>query len=617
MGEPANRADRRGIDPRWAPLALLLAALGVAVLVFDRAAWPGFVGDETTYLMAAESLAFDGDLYFTPADYERFVEHWRQPPEGLILQSGDGGATLAYSKPFFYPLLAAPFVRLAPVRGPLLANVLLLALAALAAARALAPALGRAAPLWVAVFLFGSVAFAYAFWAHADVFLFAAVALAFALLFAPARGEGGSSPGPGRALAAGLALGLAIFSRPFYLPLVLPALLALPRGRRAARAGALLAGMALVALAGAGIHKATGGSWTAYGGERRAFYSYTGFPAVDFPTERWGEAVAATGGGAGWAEAGRPLDPKLLDARLAAWNALFLVAGRHVGLLPYFLPAFVVFLGRPRGAARWALAAAALLSMAAFFVYRPFNFYGGGGAIANRYFLPLYAALWFLPSRPIRARWALAATVLAAPFLWPLWSEPGGFLRRSDGSYRYVSRVAEALLPFESSQSHLQPSHGPDMSFEGLWIRFANAAPRARRGGDTIHLRPQENGDFLLGLGTDRRKIDLRFVGKVPERLEVRGARLAGGGSSGPARRRTRLVLDPPRSFHPMWWRDRPLYLYLLRLRFEGAAAESFTFRLAPAGGKLQKTGRTARDTAGEPPLGTVAPSPPPEPDLP
>ncbi len=608
MAAPETQGGRAGIDPRWAPLALLLAALAVAVLVFDRESWPGFVGDEATYLMAAESLAWDGDLYFGRADYDRFVAHWGHPPEGVILQSGDDGASIAYSKPFFYPLLAAPLTRLAPIRGPLLANALLLALVAVVAARALAPALGRAAPLWVAVFLFGSVTFAYAFWAHADVFLFSATALAFALLFARRVGEETAAPGPGRAFAAGLALGCAVFSRPFYLPLLLPAALALPAGRRKAAAAALAAGVALVGLAGAGIHKATGGSWTAYGGERRAFYSYTGFPDVDFPADRWQESVVATGGGAGWAEAGNPLAPAVVDARLAGWNALFFIAGRHVGLLPYFLPVFFVLLVRPRGAARWALAAAVLVSLMAFFVYRPFNFYGGGGAIANRYFLPLYAALWFLPGRPIRARWALAAALLAAPFLWPLWSDPGGFLKRPDGSYRYVSRVAEALLPFESSQSHLQPSAGPDLAFRGLWIRFANAAPRARRGGDTIHLEPGRTGDFLLALPGDERKLDLRFVGEVPERVTLRGARLAAGGASGEARRRTRIVLEAPRSVHPMWWSARPRHLYLLSLRFEGAEAESVTFRLAPAGQKLEKAGRTARDAAGEPPAGTLDP---------
>ena len=38
----------------------------------------------------------------------------------------------------------------------------------------------------------------------------------------------------------------------------------------------------------------------------------------------------------------------------------------------------------------------------------------GGGVLGNRYFLPLYPALWFLAARPARALWAVAVALLAA-----------------------------------------------------------------------------------------------------------------------------------------------------------------------------------------------------------
>ena len=40
----------------WGGLALLLAGLLVGALTFDRSQWPGTVGDEATYIMAAQSL---------------------------------------------------------------------------------------------------------------------------------------------------------------------------------------------------------------------------------------------------------------------------------------------------------------------------------------------------------------------------------------------------------------------------------------------------------------------------------------------------------------------------------------------------------------------------------
>src|ERR1700712_2063375 len=200
----------------WAVLGLLLAAMLAGALTFDRRSWPGFVGDEATYLMQAQSLAWDFDVRYSRHDFDRFVAQWGTPPDGLILQSGDGGRTLVYAKPAAYALWIAPFLRLSPTRGAAIANTLLLALAALLAARTLERRLGPVAPLWVAVSIFASVAFAYVFWAHSDLFLMSLAAIALALAYgAPRAGETTESPGRTalRWTAAGFLLGLLFTSR--------------------------------------------------------------------------------------------------------------------------------------------------------------------------------------------------------------------------------------------------------------------------------------------------------------------------------------------------------------------------------------------------------------------
>src|ERR1700710_1183902 len=180
----------------WAVLGLLLAATLVGALTFDRRSWPGLVGDEATYLMQAQSLAWDFDVRYSRRDFDRFVAQWGTPPDGLILQSGDGGRTLVYAKPAAYALWIAPFLRLSPTRGAAIANTLLLAFAALLAARTLERRLGPAAPLWVAAWIFASVTFAYVFWAHSDLFLMSLVAIALALAYGtPRDGEPEESPG--------------------------------------------------------------------------------------------------------------------------------------------------------------------------------------------------------------------------------------------------------------------------------------------------------------------------------------------------------------------------------------------------------------------------------------
>src|SRR3954465_8566155 len=92
----------------WALLSLLLAATLVGALTFDRRSWPGLVGDEATYLMQAQSLAWDLELLYSPRDYDRFVAQWGTKPDGLILQSGDGGRTMVYAKPAAHAEPIAP-----------------------------------------------------------------------------------------------------------------------------------------------------------------------------------------------------------------------------------------------------------------------------------------------------------------------------------------------------------------------------------------------------------------------------------------------------------------------------------------------------------------------------
>ena len=60
----------------WAVLSALLLATLVGTFLFDRAGRPSLVGDEATYAMQAASLAWDFDLAYSRADYERFVSHW-------------------------------------------------------------------------------------------------------------------------------------------------------------------------------------------------------------------------------------------------------------------------------------------------------------------------------------------------------------------------------------------------------------------------------------------------------------------------------------------------------------------------------------------------------------
>ncbi len=574
----------------WAILASLLLALALGAATFDARAWPALVGDEATYLMQAESLAWDLDLTYSRRDYDRFVEHWGRAPEGLILQKGSGSSELVYGKPLFYAAWAAPFVRLSPTRGPFVANALLLALAAVAAARALRRTVGAAAPTWVALFVFASVAFDYVFWAHLDLFLMCVAALGLALVFGrPSGADGEADEEPAGRLVlrwagAGLLLAIVAFSRPLYLPLFLPAALAAPRGRRLRALAGLAAGALLLVLAAAGIHEKLAGTWTSYGAERRSFNSTVGFPEVDFPETDW-QRMIEEWGNASWLKRRDVSAYFHGDARLWTWDTIYFLAGRSVGVLPYFLPFVLGLLGRPRGWARWSLLLAVGLTAAAFFVVRPFNFYGGGGTLANRYFLPVYPALWFLPTRPVRGLWLTLVAALAAPFLWPLWSSPRGYPLDARGVFRYVSPAARAVLPFETTQNHLKPA-GPraDVSHDGLWVKFLDPAVRATPDGATLLLEGAGRGELLVGDGRPLAALDLVIEAPALP-LRVTGGRVVARTPDRPGWERLRIELDGPRAVHPMWWTDDDFYLYRLTLDPQEDLDRTFAFRLRPAAG--------------------------------
>lgn len=576
---PAQRTISRGI------LAALCFGLLAAACTFDRGGWPSFMGDEATYLMQAESLAWDGDLLYGADDYHRFVSGWRLPPQGLILQSGDGGHTITYGKPFFYAAYLSPFLRLFGQRGPFIANALLLIFCAAAASQVLERSLGPWASLWVAALVFASVTFASTFWMHADLFLMCLSGLAFACLF-DLRWRVGEGIGGGtawRLAVIGGLLAIVAFSRPPYLPLLLVALWLLPphRWRNASK---MLLSAALLVAASSAVHHQLTGTWTPYGALRSGFYAHTGYPAIDFPVELWTTSVEDLGNAAARTPL-QALRDRTLHPSLLAWNGYYFLLGAHVGVLIYFLPILLILRPanrrqRASGAAQtaeWSLLFAVLLSVGFFLWSRPFNFYGGGGSLANRYFLPLFPALWFLPRRRLGPTEILVVSLLAGCFLLPLWQAPRQFPITEQGTYRYVSHLADRWLPFETSQSQLRLAGREDL-YEGFYLRLTS--PEIKRGRDGFFRLPAgTSGHMVVGSALPLGELVLETPSPPAMTLEVEGAEL-GPAELGPdGSWRYRLRLLHPTARHPMWWALQPAHLYRLEVRFGSPGGPLAVFR--------------------------------------
>ncbi len=578
----------------WALLLTLLAAMLAGAAFYDRAGWPGAVAGEATYLMQAESLLEDGDLAYSRADFDRMLLAELGEPTDLALASGSEGRRITFDRPFPYALWLAPFLALSPSHGFALANAVLLALVCVAASLLLGRRLGGAAPLAVTVLVFASVSFAYVFLATGDLFLMALVVLAFALAAAGERstaapaqvyGEAGGAP-PRRWWLVGALLAVPLATDPLYGLLLLAAFVIAGRGAARANltAGALIALLVLV-----GVQWWTGGGLHFIATERFRFTPETGFPLVDFTAAEWSATVHRL---AALHWDGAPRLAWGLDLGLWLWNGLYLLLGRSIGLVPYFAPLLLIAgCGSLRGG-RKAILAAVAAGLVLLVVLRPFNFYGGEGAVANRLFLPFYGALWWLLDAPARRRsegvahsarraalWAAVAGLVAAPFLWRLWQAPRAHPIDPGTGYRHVTPLARRLLPYETSQRRMPGGEVAEVG--GLMVKLLTerAWVETRRGRLVVDGRGP--AEMLIGSSLPLDVLRLDFGKQAPSAMQISGGEigerilLAGGGIS------FRVLPRGVVRRHPMWWTPQRQRLYLLSFELPTATDQPLAFQLS------------------------------------
>lgn len=424
--------------------AVLLSAIAVAlialVLRVDLPSRTGghFFGDGATYHAMARSLAEDFDLRYEVKDLLREQREFEKGPGGLLLKRASGGLTftpsprrvrkeegaLYYAKPFLYPLLAAPFVRFLGTRGLLLTNALALVLALFLSYTELRRGNGAwDAFLGAIALILATVTPLYLVWLSPELLN---LALATAALVAWRRD---------RALLSACLFGLATYSKPPQVLLALPLLIeplltrstGLLRGlSESVRRGIVLVGATLALFA---VNVAITGEWNYQGGERKSFegcFPYASEEATFdrcgqwMTTEHLGPLVGREGQGD---RSGEPLSKEEVRAAFRS-NLLYFFIGRVGGAIPYDAPVFVAliaFLVFDRGLAGWLALATLILSAFAYILVIPANWYGGGAALGNRYFVSLLPlGLFFFPAG--RARLAgglglLAGLALVGPLL--------------------------------------------------------------------------------------------------------------------------------------------------------------------------------------------------------
>ena len=76
----------------------------------------------------------------------------------------------------------------------------------------------------------------------------------------------------------------------------------------------------------------------------------------------------------------------------------------------------------------------------------------------------------------------IGAILLAAPFLWPVWTQSAAYPFKPNYTYRFVSRSSEKLLPHETTLSHVKPGGQEDVLHRGLWVKMLTPTVRHGRG---------------------------------------------------------------------------------------------------------------------------------------
>lgn len=579
MGRPVT-------DPRW-PGYLLAAIWGCLLLLAmwsDPVTSRGLYREEETSWLAASSLIHDGDRRLDRADLQRYRAVWQRPvEEAEVARSRGGGPILAV--PPLYALVLAPAVGLASARGAFLLQTLLFGATLWFAARILRRNLGRYAVLWLLLAAFASVAFAATYRLTSALLGLCLAVLAVGLTERqPESSEGatampdvyGEAPpaahrgGVGRWLVIGLVIGAAASLDPLLLLLVVAVAPRAGGMGRWRRWGALAVGMGLVLAVIAGVQRGAGLEASPWPTVTEHFTLQTGYP-VD--GARWPEA-------AGQQRLIRRMSWRdRLDPHLIGWNLLYLAAGRHIGLLPCFLPLGVALALWAPGTRRWPLALSAGLALCAAMMLDPFRLGGAAANVGNGSWLPFYGALWFLPTRSPARLPVLATAILAGLLLWPLWLDPAGYPVDDSGRSRQVSPLGQRSLPYETSQ---QPLPGGDyVAFAGVHVRAATGTIWEDPARHSFRLLGQRGGEIVIAYAHPIQSVDLSFDRQAPTDLRVDGARLEStvfrptGGIS------FRVALEPAARRHPMWWGQGPQYLYPLELRFPKATEEPLRFSLA------------------------------------
>ena len=454
LNEQMNQELRPAKAALW---IIALFFLGFSLFINLPAVHDGFLSaDQAVYYAMAQSIAFDNDLEYTKKDLIRYYEDFGAGPNGIFLKKAANGK-LYFAKSFAYALFAAPFVRVFGTNGPLVFHSLLLFLLLLMGfsyfSISNSPGLSL---LQVLTFLFASIAGIYFLWISPDFFNLFLVFAAFFLWLYKIRSQEAPTAAPktkmGRFEAfllsessdylAALLAGIAVFSKPPNVALMGPLVLWQLLKKKFIKTAAMILLFALSAGVFFGMNALfTSSGWNFQGGERKTFYFNFPYEKEDITFDNALNSNPMTSEG----YFGRFLYP----FKFIFYNIFYYFFGRFTGIAWYFFPAFLFlilfFLGK-KSLDRWLILIALAGEILIYIVLMPDNYGGGGGSLANRYFLNIYPLFLFLPRIKIKHKEIILSWVAASFFIGQILINP---FQSSSSPSLFCKKFPFTLLPVE------------------------------------------------------------------------------------------------------------------------------------------------------------------------
>jgi hypothetical protein len=457
-------------SPGLTAIFLIFAVfLGFSLFVNLPSIHQGFLfADQATYYSITQSLAQDGNIEYTKKDLIRYEHDFPARPLGLFLKKGKNGK-LFYAKSFAYPLFAAPFVRIFGPNGTLVFHALLLLLLLLMGHSYFSLSnSSNLSLITVLSFLFASVAWIYCLWISPDFFnLFLVFTILFLWLYKHKFKESANAeekPGKIQFLLrsdwtdylAGLLIGIAVFSKPPNIVLLGPIILYSLYKKKILKTFLIILCFLITSGIFWGTNYMVTGEWNYQGGERKTFlFTYPLEKAdITFDSIKTQEMTAD-----GYAQ------KHFLPAKFIPYNFFYYFFGRFTGITWYFFPAFfflLFFFLEKKQLLRWLILGAILAEILIYIVFMPDNYGGGGGTLANRYFLNIFPLFLFLPLEKRKIRDFVVIWIMAAVFIAPILISP---YSHSHYPSTHVKKFPFKALPVEMTLVNNFPTNTNPWAF--------------------------------------------------------------------------------------------------------------------------------------------------------